>query len=516
SGLPGVSASTAVAEPPHNVPAHLPSIIGREAALDTVRERLLRDGCGLLTLTGVGGCGKTRLALGVAAAALDGIEFPDGVWFADLAPLRDPLLVPGAVAASVGVQEQPARPIRDTLLDALRSRCLLLVLDNCEHLVEASASVADDILRACPNVRILATSREPLRLPVERIWRVPPLPAPNAGEAVTLEELSRNPAVRLFVERAQAVEPSFALSGETRAGIMGICARLDGLPLAIELAAAQARVLTPNQILVRLDDSFCLLVGGSRAAPTRHQTLRATLDWSLQLLAPEAQRRFERLAVFAGGFDLEAAAAVWSGLPPVAEGEPDSLETLTELVDHSLVVAQSQLSDMRYRLLEPVRQYAQRRLTERSDWETSQARHAEYFLDLAERGEQGYKGSQQAAWLVRLRREHDNLRAALRRSLNAREVEVALRIGSALWQFWRRVGYRHEGQLWLEQGLALGADAAVAPTVLAKARQAAGEFAMLEATIRQPARTSNWPCDSGVRRAIQKVWPQPLGTTHGS
>jgi predicted ATPase/DNA-binding NarL/FixJ family response regulator len=480
-----VSTSTAAADRPHNLPAHLPSIIGREEALKALRERLLQEGDGLLTLTGAGGSGKTRLALAVAAAVLDRAAFPDGVWVADLAPLSEPLLVPGAVAASIGVQEQPGRPIRDTLLDALRSRCMLLVLDNCEHLVEACASLADDVLRACPNVRILATSREPLRLPVERIWRVPPLPAPDPSQAVRLDELSANPAVRLFVERAQAVEPSFALSQETSPAVVGICARLDGLPLAIELAAARVRVLTPEQVLTRLDDAFGLLVGASRAAPARHQTLRTTLDWSLQLLAPDAQRRFERVAVFAGGFDLEAAAAVWRGPPPLAEDERDALEMLMDLVDRSLVVAQPQSGAMRYRLLEPVRQYAQQRLTERGDWGASQARHAQYFLGLAERGEQGYKGPQQAGWMARLRREHNNLRAALGRCLDAGQAEMALRIASALWQFWRRGGYRHEGQRWLEEGLARSPSAVVAPAVRAKAHEVAGELAYARSTYQE-------------------------------
>jgi predicted ATPase len=269
----------------NNLPAHLPSLIGREEALGSLRERLLQAERGVLTLTGTGGSGKTRLALAVATELVDWSGFPDGVWLAELAPLVDPLLVPGVVAASVGVKEQPGRAIRDTLIDELRPRSLLLVLDNCEHLITACAALVDELLRNCPGLRILATSREPLRIPGERVWRVPPLPAPDERGMLNVDALARNPSVQLFVERAQAVESSLTLTAETGPAIAGICARLDGLPLAIELAAARARVLTPDQILFRLDDSFRLLVGGSRTAPTRQQTLRATLDWSYLLLS---------------------------------------------------------------------------------------------------------------------------------------------------------------------------------------------------------------------------------------
>jgi predicted ATPase len=237
-----MSAQSEAATRLHNLPAHLPSLIGREDAMEAVRSSLLQAERGLLTLTGTGGTGKTRLALAVAAALVDGADFPDGVWLADLAPVGDALLVAGVVASSVGVQEQPGRPIRETLIGAMRTRALLLVLDNCEHLVEACASLADDLLRECSSVRMLATSREPLRVAAERIWRVPPLLAPGPGDVVTLDEVAGYPAVRLFVERAQAVEPTFALSLENVPAIAGICARLDGLPLAIELAAARLRV----------------------------------------------------------------------------------------------------------------------------------------------------------------------------------------------------------------------------------------------------------------------------------
>ena len=266
------------ADRPTNVPVHLPSLIGREEAIGLVRDRLLEAERGLLTLIGTGGSGKTRLALAIAHELLDSREFPDGVWLAELAPVGDALLVPGAIAVGVGVKEQPGRPIRDTLLEELRLRTLLVVLDNCEHQVETCAALADDVLRTCPGVRILATSREPLRIHGERVWRVPPLPTPEADAMVATSELLKNPAVRLFVERAQAVQSGFTLTVDNSQAVAGICVRLDGLPLAIELAAARVRVLTPHQILARLDDAFGLLIGGSRTAPTRQQTLRATLE----------------------------------------------------------------------------------------------------------------------------------------------------------------------------------------------------------------------------------------------
>jgi predicted ATPase/DNA-binding CsgD family transcriptional regulator len=446
-----------VAQQSNNLPAHLLSLIGREEALGYVRSKLLEAERGVVTLTGTGGSGKTRLALAVASEVVDWIGFSDGVWLAELAPLGDPLLVAGVVAASIGVKEQSGRPIRETLLDELRSRSLLLVLDNCEHLVEACAALTDELLRNCPGLRILATSREPLRIPGERVWRVPPLPAPDARVSFTVDELARNPAAQLFVERAQAVQSTLALTAETGPAIAGICARLDGLPLAIELAAARARVLSPDQILSRLDDVFRLLVGGSRTAPTRQQTLRATLDWSYLLLSNPERRRFERLAVFAGGFDLDGVEAIWSD--DEGEAPTDALDMLTGLVDRSLVTAQPQAGGMRYRLLEPVRQYAQERLTERGAWEATGRQHADYFLRLVEQSEEGLKGVDAEVWQARLELEHDNVRAVLRRCLVAGEPETPLRIGSALRNFWLQFGYRNEGRRWLEDALALKSEA---------------------------------------------------------
>ena len=436
----------------------------------SVRARLLEPQRGALTLTGTGGSGKTRLALAVATDVLDWSGFPHGVWLVELAPLTDHLLVPGVVAASVGVKERSGRPIRDTLLDELRSRSLLVVLDNCEHLIEASAALAEDLLRNCPGVRILATSREPLRIRGERLWRVSPLPVPDAGVTSGVDELAKNPAVQLFVERAQAVQPRLTLTVETSQAIAGICARLDGLPLAIELAAARARVLTPEQILSRLDDTFRLLVGGSRTAPTRQQTLRATLDWSYQLLGSGERILFERLAVFAGGFDLNGVEAIL--LEEAGSRATEALDVLTGLIDRSLVIAQPDASGMRYRLLEPVRQYAQERLIERGAWEATRRQHAQYFLRLTEQAEEGLKGPDAHEWVARLQLNRDNVWAAARRCLDAQEPEIPLRLGSALRYFWQQFGYRDEGKRWLQEALALESE--VPPVVRAKGLQALG------------------------------------------
>lgn len=453
-----------------NLPAQISSFVDRPRDMAEVRRLLATSR--IATLAGPGGTGKTRLALAIAGEVMDRSEYPDGVWLAELAPVGDALLVPGVVAASVRVTEQSGRAIGDTLREELRSRALLLVLDNCEHVVGACAALVENLLRNCPGLRVLATSREPLRIPGERVWRVPPLPTPDPRAQVSVDELAKNPAVRLFMERGQAVQSRLALTAETSQAIVGICARLDGLPLAIELAAARSLVLTPDQILNRLDDAFRLLVGGSRTAPDRQQTLRATLDWSYVLLTAAERQRFEQLAVFAGGFDLNGAEAIWS-----EAGEPgtDALEMLTELVDRSLVMGQSHAGGVRFQLLEPVRLYAQERLAERGAWESARRRHADYFLELAEQGEEGLKGVDPEAWVARLELEHDNVRAVLRRCLDAGESETVMRFCSALRDFWRQFGHRNEGRRWLEDALALASD--VPPRVRGNALQTAAEMA---------------------------------------
>ena len=340
----------------------------------------------LLTLTGAGGMGKTRLALQVAADALE--QYSDGVWLAGLGALADPALVPQAVASVLGVREEPGRPLAATLAAHLRGQRLLLVLDNCEHLLDACARLADALLQACPDLRILATSRAALGLAGETVWRVPSLPVPAAGgedgappagirDAVPdAAGLARYAAVRLFCERAAAVRPGFALTAASGAAVAQVCARLDGIPLAIELAAARVRVLPPRQLLARLDDRFRLLTGGSRTALPRQQTLRATVEWSYALLDDAERRLFARLAVFAGGFPLEAAEAVGADTDGVGIAPPEVLELLTRLVDGSLVEAEAQPDGTaRFRLLETLREYARERLAASGEAAALHERH---------------------------------------------------------------------------------------------------------------------------------------------
>ena len=414
-----------------SLPLQLTSLVGREDELAEV-QRLLGT-TRLLTLAGVGGIGKTRLAL----AAVDALskEQPDRVAFVELASLVDSALLPATVATKLGVREQRGRLVHDTLLDVLRPRTLLLLLDNCEHLIAACAILADDLLRACPSVRILVTSREPLRISGELTWRVPPLPAPDPSQPCGPDELADYPAVRLFIDRARAVQPAFVLTPDNGTAVAGICARLDGLPLAIELAAAQTRVLAPDQIVTKLDDALQLLVGGSRAAPTRQQTLRATFDWSCALLPAAEQKVLRRLAVFAGGLSLEAAEAVCA---PDAFEKSELLAALSHLVDASLVVSDEQDGRSRYRLLEPVRQYAREILGDSGELRAVQRAHASFFLTFAEKLHLDWRegGPRRLTAGRALGGERDNLRAALRWCIDSHEVELAQRlvaVHSALW-----------------------------------------------------------------------------------
>jgi non-specific serine/threonine protein kinase len=404
--------STATAGPPTNLPISLTSFIGREREIAEVTRLLAGppSESRLLTLTGAGGCGKTRLALRVAGEALG--DFPDGVWLVELAALADPALVAGAVAMAVGVREVPGRALTESLVDHLRDRTLLLILDNCEHLVAAAAGLADVLLRSCPRLRVLATSREPLGSAGETIWRVPSLTLPplSAADAPLLEPLTRYEAVRLFVERARAAVPAFAPSAENAPALVEICRRLDGIPLAIELAAARVRVFSAAQIAARLDDRFRLLTAGPRTALPRQQTLRATVDWSYDLLAEPERALLRRLSVFAGGWTFEAAEAVAAG---------DGIQThavldlMAQLVDKSLVIAEEQRGAVRYRLLETIRAYARDRLLEAGEAERTRDRHLAYFLGLAEEAEPRLRGAEERVTLDRLEAEHANLQAAL-------------------------------------------------------------------------------------------------------
>ena len=446
---------------PNNLPRQLTSFVGRGREMAEVK-RLLSTTY-LLTLSGSGGCGKTRLALQVAADLLE--EFADGVWLVELAALLDPALVPQAVASALGVREEPlgldeldgapgppssrARPLRARLLDYFQSKQLLLILDNCEHLIDACAQLAETLLRACPNLRILATSREALGIAGETAWRVPSLSLPDR-QLPPVESLMEYEALRLFIDRAKSALPTFTVTDQSGPTVIQICQRLDGIPLAIELAAARVKVLSAEQIAARLDDRFRLLTGGSRTALPRQQTLRAAIDWSHNLLSKKERVLFRRLSVFVGGFTLEAAEAVCTGKGVEAA---EVLDVLTHLVDKSLVVVDEQPGEARYRLLDTVRQYGRDRLLESKEAPVVRQRHRDWYLGLAERAEPELHGPDQGVWLDRLETEHDNLRAALEWSFGGGEPEAGLRLAQALHYFWLARGYLSEGRRWLEEAL---------------------------------------------------------------
>ncbi len=436
----------------HNLPQQLTTLVGRERELEEIRERLAQTR--LLTLTGVGGTGKTRLALQAAAEVAH--EYPDGVWLADLSPLSDAALVPQALASVLDVREEGGRALTATLTDALRSKAMLLVLDNCEHLVDACAALAEALLLACPHIKVLTTSREALRIGGERVYTVPLMPSPQtlrlpATEAM-MEEVGRYDSVRLFIERAQAASHTFVFSMGNASSVASVCRRLDGIPLALELAAARVRVLSVEQISQRLDDRFRLLTGGSRGATPRQQTLRAAIDWSYDLLSEAEQLLLARLSVFAGGCTLEAAEAVCADEQVEAW---DVLDLLAGLVEKSLAQSEESEGGVRYRLLETLRQYGQERLALSGDDAALRGRHRDFFLALAEEAESHLTGPEQAAWLARLNEEHDNLRAAQAWSLRPEEdAEPGLRLAGALWRFWAARGFLHEGQDYLASALA--------------------------------------------------------------
>jgi predicted ATPase/DNA-binding CsgD family transcriptional regulator len=415
----------------------------------------------LLTLTGAGGSGKTRLALEVASDLVG--AYRDGVWLVELAPLSEGALVVQAAAAALGVQERAGEPLDQTLVDVLQSRDMLVVLDNCEHLVEAAASLADVLLDACQDLKILATSREALGVPGEIRWTVPALSTPDPRRSPAVGELQIYESVRLFAERARHREATFALTSSNARPVAEICMRLDGIPLAVELAAARVGTLGVVQISERLGDSLQLLTAGGRTAVPRQRTLRGALDWSHDLLAVEEMRLFRRLSEFAGGWTIEAAEFVCSGH---GIDESDVLDLLSGLADKSLLVTRTgDDGTMRYRFLEPVRQYAEERLEESRETEDIRRRHASYFLALAEEAEPQLRGREQAAWLGRLDSELDNIRAALFWSLERADHELVSRASGALLFFWTWRGYLREGCRWLEASLT----GAATPSVRAKA-----------------------------------------------
>jgi predicted ATPase/class 3 adenylate cyclase len=417
-----------LAATPNNLPQQLTSFVGRERELAQIRGMLGRSR--LLTLHGAGGIGKTRLSLQLAAEVLD--DYPDGAWFVELAPLTDERLVAQAVAAVVGVKEEAGRPVTDALVTHVSRLNLLLVLDNCEHLVNACAVLAERLLRAAPGVRILASSREPLGIPGETIHQVPALAVPGPGSPIDASTLNRFEAVRLFEERANAALPGFSLGPQNAGAVLDICRQLDGIPLAIELAAARTRSLSVQDIAARLGDRFHLLTTGHRTALPRQQTLRALIDWSHDLLADDERMLFRRLAVFAGGWTLDVAEAVASGS---SLAEHDVLDLLTRLVDKSLVTMDADSS--RYRLLETVREYARDRLDESLDADATRGRHLQHFVALADAARSRLNGPDHARWLARLDMERENLLAAHAWAAHASGGgQLGLRLVYALGPYW--------------------------------------------------------------------------------
>ncbi|MDQ6669489.1 MAG: LuxR C-terminal-related transcriptional regulator [Chloroflexota bacterium] len=471
--MTGTGTAGQLAPGQHHLPAEVASFVGRERELAEAKETLLR--ARLLTLTGVGGCGKTQLALRVAADLVP--RFADSVWLIELAPVTDASLVPRAVAAVLGVSGRSDQPVLDTLVTALASKKLLLVVDNCEHLIAACAQIAETLLRGCPHLRMLATSREPLRVSGEVVRRVPSLALPAPGSIPTPESLAQVEAVLLFLERARAQQPDFSLTPGTAPLVAEICARLEGLPLAIELAVARLGALSLQEIAHQLNDSLRLLSRGRRTLP-RQETLRATLDWSHALLSGAERVLFGRLSVFAGDFGVQAAELICGDDEINTSAVPTVLSTL---VDKSLVEARVHGPEARYRLLEPVRQYAWDHLVARRESAALQRRHAEYYAELAEAAEPELMSPHRTGAIERLVANEDNLRAALnwaRRSGETADTELGLRLASPMCWFWNFRGQGSEGLDWFHALLAKDTRS-VKPRVRADALHAAGELAML-------------------------------------
>jgi predicted ATPase/class 3 adenylate cyclase len=446
----------------NNLPLQPTPLIGREKEVSEVCQRLSRPAVRLLTLTGAGGTGKTRLGLQAAAELTQ--DFDDGVFFVSLAAIRDPQLLVPAMAGTLGVKEAGGQPLLENLEYYLHEMSMLLVLDNFEQILEAAPMVSE-LLSGAPNLKVLATSRIPLRLYGEHEYSVPPLALPDPERPPSVERLTQYEAVRLFVERAQAAKADFSVTNESAPAVAEICYRLDGLPLAIELAAARIKVLSPQKMLGRLGNRLKLLTGGARDLPERQRTLRSTIEWSYGLLEEGEKVLFARISVFAGGRTLEAIEAICDAGGDLAV---DVLDGLSSLVDKSLLKQEEGVGgEPRFVMLETIHEYAREKLQGSGEAEEVRRLHAEYFLALAEEAEPAVEGAQQPAWVERLEEEHDNMRRALSWSLGqGQDAELTLRIGAALGEFWNLRGYYGEGRRWLEEALA---NSSPAPTA-ARAR----------------------------------------------
>src|SRR6266700_1685670 len=456
----------------HNLPVQPTPLIGREREVAAVQQLLLREDVRLLTLTGPGGSGKTRL--GLHAAAELSYHFTDGIYFVNLAPISDAELVAPTVAQTLGVKESPTRSMVEQLQAFLQEKRLLLVLDNFEQVVSAAPRLSD-LLARCPDLKLLVTSRTVLHLAAEHEFAVPPLSLPDLNHLPDLVTLSQYEAVALFIARAQALKPEFQVSHANAPAVAEICARLDGLPLAIELAAARIKLLPPPALLARLGQRLAVLTSGGRDAPARQQTLRKTIEWSYQLLDAEEQRLFRRLSVFVGGCTLQAIEAVYAALDTQPPAVP-VLDGAASLLDKSLLrQTESEAEEPRLVILETIREYGREALEASGEAEVTHQAHATYSLALAEEAERAWNGPQQAGWLARLEQEHDNLRAAMNWLLERGEAERALRLGTALWWFWYTHEHRHEG--WNELSRALERSEGVAMPLRARALWAAGSLA---------------------------------------
>lgn len=477
-------------------------LVGREQEITEIQELYQQTGARLVTLSGPGGVGKTRLALAAGASLIE--TFADGVVFVSLAALTDDRLVSSSIAAALAIEERGERSLPEALVAGLADRSLLLILDNFEQVTPA-ASLVEHLLAHCPRLAVLVTSRTLLHLAREYDFQVEPLPVPDPAHLPELGQLQRYDAIRLFEQRARAARRGFVVSAANLVAMAQICARLDGLPLAIELAAARVRVLSPGALLARLQDALHLLSGGPKDAPERQQTLRNTICWSYELLDPAEQRMFALLAVFVGGCTLEAIEVVCD---PIGEFSGEVFDQVASLVEKSLLLqGEDQLgaAEARFRMLETIRQYAAERLAETGIEAQIREEHARYYLALAEAAAPELAGPQQATRLARLETEHDNLRAALHYLLEHDESEIALRLAVALWRFWIARGHLSEGRRWLEQALAGAEEYGVDVSL-----QANGFLGAAALAIRQ--------CDSERARSLAErslILSRRLGDTRG-